>query len=141
METTIHQLAERAGTYTGLGHGSESGPFSATIEVRPLLDGLGVAIDYEALDPDGERLHIEQTTLTFDMMTGEPTLYVLCEELRGMGQLHEIAVGRFSNGAGHEGFELQIEIGLDDDELTYVWHWAPPHEELAERSRATVRRA
>ena len=140
METTIEHLAAAAGRYEGTGDGAESGSFAATIEIRPLLDGLGVEIDYEATDDGGQRLHAERTVLAFDSIGGEPTLYVLCEELRGMAQLSQVAANRFGNGAGEDGFDLEIEIGLDDDELTYVWSWGPPHEPTVERSRAVLRR-
>ena len=140
METTIEHLAGGAGTYTGDGDGEESGPFAATIELRPVLDGLGVEIDYEAVAPDGEVLHTERTVLAFDMISGLPTLYVLCEELRGMGRLVQTWDNRFGNEGGLEDLQLQIEIDLDGDELTYVWSWGPPHEDLAERTRAKVTR-
>jgi len=142
METVIDRLAGAAGHYTGGGDGAESGPFAATMDVRPLLDGLGVEIAYTAIDPQGDRLHDERTTLAFEMMTGEPTLYVLCAELHGIARLRQIAPDVFSNSAGKAGFELQIELGLGDDgELTYVWSWAPPEEDIMERSRAVLRLA
>ncbi|MGI9646126.1 MAG: hypothetical protein ACR2O6_12540 [Ilumatobacteraceae bacterium] len=140
MDTSFDQLAHAAGTYMGEGDGIESGPFTATIEVQSVLDGLGVQIDYEAAAPDGAVLHVERSTLALDMIGGEPTLYVLCEELRGMGRLPMIGTNRYGNGAGHEGFELEIEIDVEGDELTYVWSWGPPHEAVVERSRAVVRR-
>ena len=141
METTIDDLSAAAGHYAGTGEGSASGPFTATIDVRPLLGALGVEIDYEAIDPNGDRLHIERTVLTYDMMSGEPTLYVLCDELHGMGQLRQIDASRFNNGAGRGGFELQIEVKIgDDDELNYAWSWGPPDSDLIEQSRAVVRR-
>ncbi len=141
METIIERLAAAAGRYRGSGDGAESGPFSATIDVRAALDGLGVEIEYEAIGPDGERLHVERTMLTFNMISGEPTLYVLCDELHGMAQLAQVSESTFSNGAGREGFELQIDIELDGETLDYVWSWGPPQIDLAEQSRAVVHRA
>jgi len=134
-------LAAAAGHYAGKGDGEESGPFTATIDVQPILGELGVEIGYEAIDPQGDRLHIERTVLTYGMMSGEPTLYVLCDELHGMGQLRQVGPDRYNNGAGRAGFELQIEIAVSGDgELTYVWSWGPPEAELIEQSRAVVRR-
>ena len=72
------------------------------------------------------------------MVSGHLTLFVLCAELSGLGQLTEISEGVFNNGAGVDGFELQITISVAADELTYTWSWAPPGEPLAEQSRATV---
>lgn len=140
METTIEHLAAAAGRYTGSGDGIESGPFTATIEVEPVLDGLGVEIHYEAVAPDGSRLHIERTILAFDMISGTPTLHVLCEELHGMGRLAQVASNQYGNRAGHDEFKLLIEVDLDGDELIYIWSWGPPHEPLVVRTRAVVHR-
>ncbi len=140
MQTSVEQLAAAGGRYEGEGDGAESGPFHATIDVRPVLDGLGVELVYEATGDSGT-LHSEHTVLTYDMMTGEPTLFVLCDELRGMAHLRQLATNRFGNGVGREGFELEIELALDHGELTYVWSWGPPHEDLAERTRAVLHRS
>jgi len=135
METIIDRLIAAAGRYEGTGDGSESGPFDAAIEIAPLLDGLGVTIEYAATAPDGTELHREHTVVAFDMWSGEATLYVLCAELSGMGQLVQTSESTFSNGQGNEGFELQIEIVIAD-QLEYVWSWGQPGEPLAEQSRA-----
>ena len=135
METIIDRLIGSAGRYEGSGDGSESGPFDAVIEIAPLLDGLGVTIDYEATAPDGTELHREHTVVAFDMWSGEATLYVLCAELSGLGQLVQSSESTFSNGQGTEGFELQIEIVIGD-QLEYVWSWGQPGEPLVEQSRA-----
>ena len=137
METIIDRVVSAAGRYEGAGDGDESGPFTAIIEIASILDGMGATIDYVATAPDGTELHAEHTTIAFDMWSGEATLYVLCAELNGVGQLIEISDSTFNNGRGTEGFELQIEISLGDT-LDYVWSWGPPGEELAERSRATL---
>jgi hypothetical protein len=126
-----------AGHYEGTGVGDESGPFSATIDLRPLLDGMGATIDYVAVGADGSVLHREHTVLAFDMWSGEATLYVLCAELNGLGQLVQVGHSTFHNGRGIDGFQLQIELRIDD-ELEYVWSWGAPGEELAVRSRATL---
>ena len=135
METIIDRLIAAAGRYDGTGGGSESGPFSATIEIVALLDGMGATIDYIATAPDGTELHREHTMLAFDMWSGEAKLYVLCAELSGLGQLVQVSESTFTNGQGTEGFELQIEIVLAD-RLEYVWSWGQPGEPLAEQSRA-----
>jgi hypothetical protein len=135
METIIDRLVATAGRYEGTGDGSESGAFEATIEVVPLLDGLGVTIDYVATASDGEELHREHTVLAFDMWSGEATLYVLCAELSGVGQLVQRSESTFTNGQGTDGFELQIEIVIAD-QLEYAWSWGQPGEPLTERSRA-----
>jgi hypothetical protein len=75
--------------------------------------------------------------LARDMLTGRLTLFVLCDKLSGVGQLDEIAAGVFNNGAGADGFELQIEIRLGT-ELEYTWSWARPGQALAEQSKAIV---
>ncbi|HUW04545.1 MAG TPA: hypothetical protein VMW08_19505 [Acidimicrobiales bacterium] len=135
METIIDRLIAVAGRYEGTGHGSESGPFDATIEITTLLGGMGATIDYAATAPDGSELHREHTVLAFDMWSGEATLYVLCAELSGMGQLVQASGSTFTNGRGTDGFELQIEIVIAD-RLEYIWSWGQPGEPLAEQSRA-----
>jgi hypothetical protein len=141
METIIDRVVRATGSYEGAGNGSESGAFSATLAIAPLLDGLGAAIDYVATGADGTELHAEHTVLAFDMWSGEATLYVLCAELKGLGQLVQSSGSTFTNGRGTEGLEIQIEFVIDDDQLEYVWSRGQPGEPLAEQSRATfVRR-
>jgi hypothetical protein len=135
METIIDRLIAVGGRYEGTGDGSESGPFDATIEITSLLGGMGATIDYVATAPDGSELHREHTVLAFDMWSGEATLYVLCAELSGVGQLVQASGSTFSNGQGTDGFELQIEIVIAD-RLEYAWSWGEPGEPLVERSRA-----
>jgi hypothetical protein len=136
METIIDRLIALAGRYEGTGHGIESGPFDATIEITPLLGGMGATIGYVATAPDGSEVHREHTVLAFDMWSGEATLYVLCAELNGVGQLVQGSGSTFTNGRSTDGFELQIEIVIADS-LEYVWSWGEPGEPLVERSRAT----
>mgnify|MGYP006347301755 CR=1 FL=1 len=136
METIIDRMIAAAGRYDGTGDGSESGSVYATIEIVALLDGMGATIDYIATAPDGSELHREHTMLAFDMWSGEATLYVLCAELNGIGQLVQASGSTFTNGQGTEGFELQIEIVIDD-QLEYIWSWGQPGEPLVEQSRAT----
>jgi hypothetical protein len=135
METIIDRLIAVAGRHEGTGDGIESGPFDATLEVTSLLDGMGATIDYVATARDGSELHREHTVLAFDMWSGEATLYVLCAELNGVGQLVQASGSTFSNGQGTEGFELQIEIVIAD-RLEYAWSWGQPGESLVEQTRA-----
>ena len=136
METIIDRVAAIAGRYEGSGDGAESGPFTATLEIAPLLGGMGATIDYTATGPDGTPVHAEHTVLAFDMWSGEATLYVLCAELSGVGQLVQVGASTFANGQGIDGFDLQIEIVLDGP-LEYIWSFGQPGEPLAEQSRAT----
>ncbi len=137
METIIDRVVSAAGRYRGTGDGVESGPFTAALDIEPILGGMGATIGYTATAADGTELHAEHTMLAFDMWSGEATMYVLCTELRGVGQLVQVSDSTFSNGRGVDGFEVQIEIALGDD-LEYVWSWGPPGEELIEQSRATL---
>ena len=139
METIIERVVNASGRYVGSGDDAGSGPFTATIDITPLLGGMGAAIDYVATSGDGTELHSEHTVLALDMWSGEATLYVLCAELQGMGRLVQVGESTFSNGRGTDGLELQIEILLDE-EFVYVWSWGAPDEPLAERWRATFPR-
>jgi hypothetical protein len=136
METIIDRVVAIAGRYEGSGNGTESGPFTATLEIAPLLGGMGATIDYTATSPDGTPVHAEHTVLAFDMWSGEATLYVLCAELSGVGQLVQVGASTFANGQGIDGFDLQIEIAFDQ-RLEYVWSFGQPGEPLVEQSRAT----
>ena len=136
METIIDRVAAAAGSYEGTGDGAESGPFTARLQISPILSGMGATIDYVATAPDGTELHAEHTVLAFDKFSGEATLYVLCAELAGIGQLIQVSDSIFHNGRGTDGFELQIELSIGN-EFEYVWSWGPPGEELTEQSRAT----
>jgi hypothetical protein len=140
METIIDRIVGAAGHHAGAGDGTESGPFAATLDITPILGGLGAAIDYLATAPDGSELHREHTVLAFDMWSGEATLFVLCEELNGMGQLVQVGASTFANGRGTEGFEVQIDLVVDDDHLEYAWSWGQPGEPLAEQTRASFSR-
>lgn len=138
METIIDRVVAAAGKYEGPGSGIESGEFTGVLEVRALLDGMGAELEYTATAPDGTVLHAERTLLAFDMWSGEATLYVMCAELKGVGELPQTGRTTFNNGRGQVGFELQIELIIDEAELTYVWSWGRPGEDLAEQSRATL---
>lgn len=137
METIIDRVLAHAGRYSGTGDGVESGPFTATLEIASILDGMGATIDYVATSADGTELHTEHTMLALDSWSGEATLYVLCPELSGVGVLVQVSESTFNNGRGTDGFELQIEIVLGD-RLEYVWSWGAPEQQLTEQSRATV---
>jgi hypothetical protein len=140
METIIDQVVHAAGRYAGTGDGIESGPFSALIELRALLGGRGAELTYAATAPDGSTLHEEHTVLALDMWSGEPTLYVLCAELEGLGELLQVSETTFSNGRGDDSFQLEIELRLDGDTLDYAWSWGSPGDALVERTRATLTR-
>jgi hypothetical protein len=118
METIVDRLAAAAGHYEGSGDGAESGPFTAVFDVGVLLDGMGATIDYVATAGNGTVVHREHTVLAFDMWSGEATLYVLCPELRGVGQLVQIGDSTFDNGRGTDGFQLQIDLVLDEERST-----------------------
>ncbi len=137
MDTIIDRVLSAAGRHEGTGDGPESGPFSATLEVAPILDKMGASIDYVATAPDGSELHSEHTVLAFESWSGQPTLFVLCAELNGIDQLVQTGESTFNNGRGTDGFELQIEISLDGGTLAYVWSWGAPGDGLTEQSRAT----
>jgi hypothetical protein len=137
METTVDRVVAAAGRYEGAGHDTESGAFTASMEIRPVLDGMGAAIDYVTTGPTGKVIHREHTILAFDMWSGEATLYVLCPELSGLGQLVQVSDSTFNNGRGTAGLELQIELTIGDG-VEYVWSWGAAGEPLAERSRAKL---
>ncbi len=140
METIIDRVVAAVGRYEGPGSGVESGPFTGVMDIRSVLDGMAAELTYTATAPDGTVLHSEHTLLAFEMWSGEATLYVMCAELNGVGELPQSTDTTFNNGRGENGFELQIEIDLDETDITYVWSWGRPGDELAEQSKATLKR-
>jgi hypothetical protein len=141
METIIDRVAAAAGRYEGPGESADSGSFTGVLEIRALLDGMGAELTYTATAPDGNVLHSEHTLLGFDMFSGEATLYVMGSELNGVGQLRQTNETTFNNGRGENGFEVQIEIIIMGAQLTYVWSWARPGEDLTEQASATLTRS
>ncbi len=140
METIIDQVVHAAGHYEGRGDGAESGPFSGVVDIRALLEGRGAELTYTATAPDGTLLHEEHTVLALDMWSGEPTLYVLCAELEGLGELLQVGETTFSNGRGVDSFQLQIELAIEGDVFQYAWAWGAPGDDVVERSRVTLTR-
>ena len=141
METIIDRVVAAAGRYEGPGDGPESGPFTGVLDIRAVLDGMGAELTYTATAPDGKVIHAEHTLLGFNMWSGEATLYVMCSELKGVGELLQTSETTFNNGRGKIGFELQVELILDGAQLTYAWAWGSPGDDLAELSSATMRRS
>jgi hypothetical protein len=141
METIIDRVVAAAGRYEGTGQDLASGPFAGTLDIRPLLEGMGAELSYTATSGDGTVLHREHTVLAFDMWSGEATLYVLCPRLNGLGRLLQISATTFDNGVGIEGFQHRIELLIDGDDLTYAWSWSAPGDELAEQLRASLTRS
>ena len=140
METIIDQVVRAAGHYEGRGDGIESGPFGGVVDIRPLLGGRGAELTYTATAPDGSVLHEEHTVLALDMWSGEPTLYVLCAELEGLGELLQASETTFSNGRGVDSLQLRIELRLDGDVLHYAWSWGAPGDDVVERTRVALTR-
>jgi hypothetical protein len=74
METIVVRMAAAAGHDEGTGVGVESGSFTATVEIAPVLAGLGASIDYLATAADGTELRAEHTVLAFDTWSGAAEL-------------------------------------------------------------------
>jgi hypothetical protein len=140
METIIDRVVQAAGHYEGDGDGVESGPFHGVVDIRPLLHGRGAELAYTATAPDGTVLHEEHTVLALDMWSGEPTLYVLCAELEGLGELLQVGEATFSNGRGVDSFQLRIELGIEGEILHYAWSWGAPGDDVVERTRVALTR-
>lgn len=120
----------RPGLYRGTVTGEESGRCICRMDVRRLTDHA-LSLDYEAVGADGLQ-HVEHTIITAS------SLHVAMGEFPEVVRFHEEAAGVFTADPGAP-MPMQIRAGVEDDTLTWAWHWAPPGEEPREQSRATAR--
>lgn len=138
MTDLLTQLLHAQGVYRGRGDGAETGPFLARIEVRAVVGGRGVVIDYEASnDRDGVQ-HAEHSVLSEDE-NGRLALHVLCSELPGVTRFSQNQPGTFTAYDGSLQARIVVKIPVVDA-LSYAWWWSRDGDALHEQSRADVHR-
>lgn len=119
------------GIYRGVVSGVESGHCTARIEVRPGPGGCRI-MDYEAIsDKDGLQ-HVEHGSLS------DEALHLAFGEAPGVTVFGATAMGVYATSGDRP---MRIRVDYADETLSWAWDWGNPTEDIAERSRATCRRA
>jgi len=138
MNDLLSRLAAMPGLYRGRGDGLESGPFVARVDLRTVLRGRAVVLDYEASNDRNGLQHVEHTMLV-PGESGRLELHVACLELPGVVRFTESAEGEFTSYDGPAQARIVIAVpgpGL----LTYGWWYTRDEAVPREQSRAEVRR-
>jgi hypothetical protein len=135
MSDLLNRLAAAPGVYRGTGDGPESGPFTARLEVRTVVGGRAVILDFEAVDGDGVT-HVDHCMLAEDERS-RPELNVVSDELPGIVRFIQAEPGVF---VAFEPIKAKIVIGLADGELSYAWWWTRDDSPARPQSSATLRR-
>lgn len=119
------------GIYRGTVRGIESGECTARIQVRSGPGGCRI-VDFEAIPDEHGLQHIEHGLLSDD------ALHVAFGEAPGVTVFERHEGGAYQTSAPRL---MRINVGYDDDTLTWVWEWGTSDDDIVERSRATCRRA
>lgn len=136
MNNLLTTLAASPGIYRGSGDGPESGPFEARLEVRALLDGGAVTMDYEAVGSHGLQ-HVDHCMLASDERD-RLELHVVCGELPGIVRFTQTDPGVFVT---FEPIKAKIVIQPDDaGTLRYAWWWTRDDNPAKEQSCAVLKR-
>jgi len=138
VDDLLARLAAAPGLYRGRGDGMESGPFVARIDVRTVVGGRAVTLDYEAVSDRNALQHVEHTVLA-KSEGGRLELCVTCVELPGVVRFTETAPGEFTAYDGPIPARIIVTTPRLNI-LTYGWWWSRDESQPREQSRAEVRR-
>jgi hypothetical protein len=148
--TIVDDLLANPGVYLGLGvdPGDQRGEprrQAARVEVTPLPNGAGVAIDYETFNPgDGNRLQPHREHTVIGRIEGGGAILVSAHAHAGsVAVLRETSPGEFTMGDDPAAFPMSISISVPEPgRLVYVWSYAEPGGTPVPRDRAelTLRR-
>jgi hypothetical protein len=134
-----NELAKRPGLYLGTVNGIESGPCVARIEITVLPNG-GVLLSYEATTYEEGAKHRE-TTMLSEGPDGHDQLIVAMSQSPFLVSMRAAPGERFVEVRPFGPYEIEIEIGWRESELTYAYWWGNRGEPVVEQSRACVRPA
>lgn len=140
--TLSSELPAACGSYVGVGHGQESGPFDARIDVSPLPNG-GAILAYRATSPSGETLHQESTMLSAGP-DGLDRLYIAHSESPFITVMVEKSPGsgHFEQPEPFGPYAMEVVIGRPSaHKISYAWRWATQGDVPVEQSKADVRLA
>jgi hypothetical protein len=132
----IEQLSGHLGTFVGLVDGPESGPCIARFEFDRLPNG-GVLISYEATSREHGLQHRELSMLS-ELPNGEFELIVSMSQSPFLVRFVSHDGIRFAELEGRSPYEIEIELRLEDQTLTYAYWWAERGGILNKQSVASI---
>jgi hypothetical protein len=142
-------LAEWVGKYRGGGDNHEGQSFDAVAELREVVDGRSLCLEFTATGVDGEVYHTEVSLIGADLFGGGLCLAQACSNIPGLtvhhstdpvvaadGRLTEVS---FSFGGDDSGFRQVLTLSSPQPgTLVYAFAWAMPGEPVEPRSKATL---
>lgn len=136
MSDLLARLANAPGIYRGEGDGPENGPFHARLEVRTVVAGRAVTLDYESVGEHGVR-QVEHSMLSADERS-RLELYLVSDDLPAVGRFTEAEPGVF---AVFEPIKAKVALELSaEGVISYSWWWARDDGPARAQSSAQLRR-
>jgi hypothetical protein len=137
----VDRLLANPGTYVGPQadpNDTSSPPSVARIVVSPLPGNSGVMFDYEVLDADGSRPHLEHSILA--RATGGLVLVTSHTHADVLTVIEETEPGYFEAADGTSPFPIAIRLEVPEDgHLVYSWSYGWAQEPLRVRDIGDVR--
>lgn len=137
MKNMLAQLREFAGVYRGQGTNHENEPFTGTLTLEPILEGMGFTIQFKATAPDGTAYQQEYSTIA-PSMQNRLCLWNLNSNVPGV-VVHELRRSESENGslqsyifgfgepADETSFREEVTLELwRDGSLSYRYAWGMP---------------
>ncbi len=156
LAPALELLTSRAGKYQGTGTNFEGHSFTAQMELAPKVAGALVELSFRATEnADGDDVagfHEELTWITSDLKTDHLCLWtvssntpgVLCHPLiedRSDDFRDRRFVFRLGDTQARATFRQEIVLDLmRDGTVEYRYSWGVPHEDLAVRVQAKLRK-
>lgn len=145
MKTTLSELNEMVGTYSGDGINHEGQPFAGLLQIESLLDGRGFNVKFTATGKDGKVYHKEVSTIApsiqdkltlWNFNTNTPGL--VPHELRksdAKADAQLSLVFGFNPSSDKSIFREEVALDIwDKNSLSYTYSWGLPGGEFQERS-------
>ena len=142
-------LSAWVGSYRGSGVNHEGQVFDAVAELREIVDGRSLCLEFTATGSDGEVYHTEVSLIGPDLFGDGLCLAQACSNIPGLTVHHSTdavvaADGRltgvsFAFGGDDSGFRQVLTLSRTlPGTLEYAFAWAMPGEPVQPRSRATL---
>ncbi len=142
-------LSEWVGKYRGGGVNHDGQGFDAVAELREIVDGRALCLEFTATGSDGEVYHTEVSLISPDLSGSGLCLAQACSNIPGLavhrstgvvvaadGLLAEIS---FAFGGDVSGFRQVLTLSrTHSGTLEYAFAWAMPGEPVEPRSKATM---
>lgn len=150
MVPLFDHLVSLAGRYRGSGRTTDGFEFEGELELAAKVRDTMIEISFRAADRDSA-FHEEATWIANDLLTNRPALWTVSTNTPGVLR-HDLVEDTPFDGAGRK---LVFRLGEADDkrrfrqeialefsasgDLTYLYAWAVPHEDMKPRVRATLK--